>query len=119
MMPVQNQALPASRAVRGMVESGERLRSRSGRAMSPVPRLTMGTDRALLNTLARLHAWLLAEAIEEARVQGPAFHQTLLRGMNARRLSPSDLDTLNLMLFDHENGPGFDHRTVPATSPAA
>lgn len=100
---------------RGMVGTGERLQSRSGRAMAPVPRLAMGSGRVTLNTLVRLNGWLIDEARAEASAQGNAFHTTLLKGMNPKKLSPSDLDTLNLMLFDHEDGPGPEHR-LPTTA---
>lgn len=104
---------------RGMVGSGERLISRSGRAMAPVPRLAQGSNRAVYNTLLRLHGWLLDEARAEALVQGHRFHATLLKGMHPKKLSPSDVETLNLMLFDHEYGPGPEHRVSSLTTGVA
>jgi len=83
-----------------MLESGMQLRSPSGRALSPVPRIDATTNGTTRFTQARIDQWLHHEATEEALVlrQDAELKLTLLAGMDPRRLTDSDRTFLNWYL---------------------
>jgi hypothetical protein len=99
-----------------MIGSGERLRSKSRRRLSPVPTINTHTERSTRATLARVATWLVEEARAEARATRDDWAATLLRGCNPRNLSQSDMDTLNHFLFGDVDGPGPEHREAPHPS---
>lgn len=94
----------------GLISSGEVLRSESGRVMAPFPRVDTTTARKANASVLRTREWLLDEARKE--VAGDDYRTTLLAGLDAKRLSPSDMDVLNDVLFGDEKGPKARHRSV-------
>lgn len=86
------------------IGTGDHLLSKSGRALAPVPRLALDTDRKCKASLKRLREWLLTEAREECRSNADDYALTLFSGLVATQLSPSDVSLLNEYLFGHCDG---------------
>ena len=92
---------PGNRLV---IETGVVLRTKSGRETSPAPKIDASSDRKANATILRMNAWLLDEAKKEAEASGLTFVSTLLNGINPARMSQSDQDQVNLVLFDDPEG---------------
>lgn len=86
-----------------VLSTGVKLRSKSGRELSPVPKIDASGPRKTVNTLKRVNEWLLEEAKKE--VAGNSFQETLLRAIDLGNLSQSDQDTMNDLLFGDPLGP--------------
>lgn len=82
-----------------MVATGDVLTSPSGRTMSPVPKVDATSDRKTQNTMRRVDQWMHNEAVAEASATGNEYLGTLLDAMNPKRLSQSDRDSLNDILY--------------------
>lgn len=97
-----------------MLETGIRLKSKSGRELSPAPKIDTSTKGKLTNSMKRVNQWLLDEAIKENPEEDPFETGTtnplpgMLRGMDPNNLSQSDKDTINLALFGEHTGPSAD-----------
>lgn len=80
-----------------MPTQGELLTTKSGRQAAPYPNFDMSTQRKTHNSLRRLHKWLWTEALAE--VKDNDYLTTFVEALNWRKLSPSDIDSLNDILF--------------------
>jgi len=71
----------------------------TGRLTTPFPRLDFGTERKASNTVKRVDAWLLDNAVSEALARG---NDTVARALSAHRRKPTqaDKDSAELILFD-------------------
>lgn len=107
----QNTSSADKRIRDGMVESGERLLSASGRELSPAPKIDTTGPGKLNNSSKRLNNWMYEEALKEARETGNNWNETLLRAIDPNRMSQSDQDTLNSLLFGEPDGPTGRNRT--------
>lgn len=107
----QNTSSADKRIRDGMVESGERLLSASGRELSPAPKIDTTGPGKLNNSSKRLNNWMYEEALKEARETGNNWNETLLRAIDPNRMSQSDQDTLNSLLFGDPDGPTERNRT--------
>ncbi len=87
-------------ATNKMIGTGELLVSKTGRQLSPVPKINSTTNRKAKATISRIDVWLLTEATQEA--MGNDYLQTILGGINIKNISPSDRDILNDILFGSE-----------------
>ena len=79
--------------------AGEVASTSSGRSTTPFPRIEMGSDRKAGNTLKRVRAWLIENAIAEAVARGDKFNRRSFEQARASA-SPADLDSAELYLFD-------------------
>ncbi len=109
---------PEAPADRLVVETGVVLRSQSGREMAPAPKVDTTGVRKTQNTVGRIDAWLLDEAKKEATAADNDYLGTLLGGINPKKMSQSDRDTINDVLFGDEDGATAANR-IPATEPPA
>lgn len=91
------------------IGTGDRLVSQSGRQLAPVPKIDLGSDRKTQNTLKRIDAWLVDEAVKEAEATGNDFVLTQMRALDPNNLSPSDRDAANLVLFGSPSGATADN----------
>jgi hypothetical protein len=94
----------------GMVGSGDRFRTVSGRLMAPAPKIDATTNGKTHASIRRMNAWLLNEAKKEAAATGNDYLATLLSAINLKNISQSDTDTLNMVLFGDEMGPASNQR---------
>lgn len=94
----------------GVIESGEPLYSVSGRRLSPAPNFDTTGPRKLSNSQKRLNNWMYEEAVKEAEETGNDWNATLLRAIDPNRMSKSDQDTLNSLLFGDPDGPTTQNR---------
>lgn len=120
----QNTSSADKRIRDGMVESGEKLLSASGRELSPVPKIDTTGPGKLNNSSKRLNNWMYEEALKEAREARNDWNETLLRAIDPNKMSQSDQDTLNSLLFGDPDGPTERNRTgnqqsVPETAETA
>lgn len=84
-----------------MIGTGQRMRSQSGREIV-APKIASGSDMQARNTLKRMDAWLHTEALAEAKATRNDYLETLLKGINPKRMSPADRDMVNIALFGSE-----------------
>lgn len=87
---------------RRVISTGVRLRTVSGRITSPAPKIEATSDRKTKNTLNRMYGWLLDEAKIEAKDNEHV--SLLLKGIDPKRLSQSDQDLINEVLFGNPDG---------------
>jgi len=66
---------------------------------SPFPKINLKSERAATNTLARVDAWLLANAIAEAESRGDRFNLIQFRAENAKSIPQASKDAMELYLF--------------------
>ena len=96
---------------RGLIEPGDRLRSRSGRELSPAPKFSPAqSDRTATNAIRKIDTWLLDEARKEAVATKNDHLTTLLKGLDTKNFTPSDRDTVNEVLFGRTEGPDAANR---------
>jgi len=74
----------------------------SGRMIPAPPALRMESDRKLNVDLKKLEAWLVEQAIDEAKAIGNDLAVTMFGGARGRTLSQSDKDGMNVLLFGEE-----------------
>jgi len=86
-----------------IIGTGTVLRTISGRETSPAPKIDGENNRKIINSVARMDAWLLDEARKE--VAGNDYQTTLLKGIDPKSMSQSDRDTVNSLLFGDPDGP--------------
>lgn len=77
---------------------GEAVLTSTWRTTTPFPRTDCQTETRLLNTITRIHRWLLENAANEARARGNKVLERVFRS-NLNRPSPADLDFAELYLF--------------------
>ena len=85
--------------------TADRLRTHSGREMAPVPRIDLSSNGKLHNSIKRMKEWLIEEARTEAAATHNSYVTTLFQAMRVDNLSMSDVDSLNLYLFNATDGP--------------
>lgn len=92
--PAAPAATPKPAPDNGMVSSGEKLRTVSGRIIT-APKI--GKSAAI--NIKKMNNWLHAEATTDAKESGDSWRLTLLNGINPDKTSQSDRDNLNLFVF--------------------
>lgn len=102
----------------GWIEPGEQLYSKSGRALSPVPKFNPGGG-GQGRRVDKVRKWLLSEARQE---QLPPSVNLWLRDavadMQPNNLSVMDADLLREVLFGDSLGPTAANRALPEPIPA-
>lgn len=83
-----------------MLSTGLIVKSVNGRTLSPAPRIDCTTDRKCKLTLDRVNEWLRKEAIEECKLLKNEFAQQMMELINIKNISKSDIDMMNMILFD-------------------
>lgn len=92
-----------------LLSTGDRLRSKSGRELSPVPKIDMTSDGRARNSIARMDRWLRDEALKEVEAEGNNYQRALLQAIDLKNVSPADRDTMNLILFGDADGPSREN----------
>ena len=76
----------------------------SGREVTLPPLKPAVTSRAVTAQVKAVDHWLYETALEDARVAGNDYLETMVKSMDHDNLSPADRDMLNDMLFGDERG---------------
>jgi len=104
---LKNEIAPKGEPIK--IGSGQVLQSQSGREMGPAPKIDLGTDRKIANSLKRIDAWLVKEALIEADQSADTNKNDFVTGqinaINLKNVSPADRDMLNVILFGDAVGP--------------
>lgn len=100
-------AAPSSTPRRGkvgeMLSSGEVVLTASGRATTPFPKVSMGTDRKTMNTVRAVDRWLLENAAAEARSRGDDTNARVFEAdAGAKSISPASKDSAEEYLFGEQ-----------------
>lgn len=87
-----------------MIGTGDILKSRSGRQLSPAPKIDGTGPRKTLNTIKRMDEWLKKEAIIELRERdNNDFGARQVEMIDLNNISQSDRDVINTTLWDDYN----------------
>lgn len=84
------------------VTSNEKLTTATGRETTPYPKINVSNNQKAGNSLKKGNQWLIDNAILEAKARNDDFNLMIFEGYDAKNLSPADIDSLNLYLFDDE-----------------
>lgn len=84
------------------LSSGEMVLTRTGRQTTPFPKLALDTHRKVINTLRKVDAWLLENAILEAEANKDKFNLCWLKQENVKNLPPASKDAMELYLFSDD-----------------
>lgn len=79
--------------------SGEVVSTTTGRDTTPFPKVDLTSDRRTVNTEKRVIAWLMGNAVEEARARNDSFNLRTFEQCRERP-SQSDRDAAESYLFD-------------------
>lgn len=101
--PVAEAVQPAEQ---GRVIVAGQIQTTSGRLITAPPTIRTDSNQKATADVKRVDAWLLGQGIAEATARNDDFAKTQFKGLDAKRLSPSDKDTLNEYLFG-ETDPQF------------
>jgi hypothetical protein len=84
--------------VGGKLAAGEKVLTATGRETTPFPKVDIDSNRKAINTVRRVDAWLMDNAILEAKARGDDFN---LLQFEANRVKPSqaDKDSAEMYLF--------------------
>jgi len=88
------------RAVNVDFTSGQIVETSTGRKTKPYPKVDNLSDRKAGNTVKRSDAWLIGEAMDEARSRGDEFNQRMFDNIDIDHISESDRESAKLYLFD-------------------
>ena len=72
--------------------------SKSGKKLTDLHPLNYSTNRNCTISNKKLYNWLIENALNEAK--NNSYLTTLVNAININNISKSDLDTLNLIIFD-------------------
>ncbi len=113
--PAEQQG-PRQGVVGDKLAAGEVVLSTTGRALTPFPKIGMGSPRAATLTEKRVEEWLMQNALDEARARGDDFNALQFEA-NLKKPSQADKDSAEYYLFD----PEFltDRQTDQAPEPPA
>ena len=81
--------------------SGEIVLTSTGAQTTPFPKVDLTTNRKAQNTVAKVDAWLVQNAIEEAKRRRDQFNLRQFEGIG-RRPSQADKDSAEIYLFLEE-----------------
>jgi hypothetical protein len=81
--------------------AGEVVLTSTGAMTTPFPKIDLTTNRKAQNTVANVDAWLIQNAIEEAKRRVDRFNLRQFEGIT-RKPSQSDKDSAELYLFMEE-----------------
>lgn len=82
-----------------MLESGQIVTTATGRRTTPFPKVTLNSPRAANSTMARVDAWLLANAVAEAEARSDRFNLLQFQAENPRGIPQASKDAMELYLF--------------------
>jgi hypothetical protein len=71
----------------------------SGRSIPNPPAIRLDSSRKAANDIKRIEAWLLTNAIAEAKTRGDDYNLTWMIGEKPGKLPPATVDNLNVYLF--------------------
>lgn len=93
---------PRQGEVGGMLSSNEVVLTATGRKTTPFPKVAVDTDRKAARTTKLADAWLMQNALDEARARGDEYNARQFE-RNLAKPSQSDKDSAELYLFDKES----------------
>ncbi|MBI9090129.1 MAG: PLxRFG domain-containing protein [Desulfobacterium sp.] len=112
--PEQKQTSPWPESFAAPTESHKDVKkTMTGRDTTPFPKLNMATSRTVNNSVKKHHAWLIKNAIEEAKARGDQTNLRMFNTQMGQKLSPADVDTAQGYLFDWE----VQKQPAPITTP--
>jgi len=79
--------------------TGEIALTATGRQTTPFPKVDFGTKGKATNTIARIDAWLIDNAIAEAGARVDEFNLPQFWQVNKKRPSQADKDSAEMYLF--------------------
>ncbi len=82
-----------------MLATDEVVTTQTGRETTPFPTLKFGTNRQATNTDKRVVAWLVNNAINEAKSRGDEFNTHQFEAINLKNVSKADKDSAEEYLF--------------------
>ena len=82
-----------------LVEQGEIILTKSGRKTTPFPNIDLSSNRKAQNSVKRVDAWLVKNALIEAEKNDNEFLSLLLSQIDLKNLSQSDKDMAEDALF--------------------
>ncbi len=82
--------------------AGEVVLTSGGRKTTPFPKIATDTDRKATATVRRVDAWLLENAIAEAKARGDDFNLGWMQRENPASLPPATKDSLEEYLFGEQ-----------------
>lgn len=82
--------------------AGDIVLTASGRETTPFPKIDLDSKGKATNTLKRVDAWLIDNAIKEAESRGDKFNLLQFRNVSLKNLSQADKDSAELYLFEKQ-----------------
>lgn len=82
-----------------MLASGQVVLTGTGRPTTPFPRIDISSERRAANTVKRVQAWLIGNALAEAQARGDTWMVRQLGCVDLGNLSTADMDSAHLYLF--------------------
>ena len=93
---------PKRGEIGGKLAVGEVVLTSSGRPTTPFPSFNFGTNRKAINSVRNVDAWLLQNAIDEARSRGDDYNLTIFSGESAKNLPQASKDSMEEYLFGEQ-----------------
>ena len=88
-----------------MLATDEVVATQTGRETTPFPTLRFGTDRKATNTDKRVTAWLINNAIDEAKSRGDEINTLQFEAIDLKNVSQADKDSAEEYLFGESVAP--------------
>lgn len=82
-----------------LLSEGDVRLTQTGRETTPFPKVDATTPRKTANAVKRAEAWLISNAVDEAKARGDDFNLLQFENMNLSNLSPADKDSAEMYLF--------------------
>lgn len=84
------------------LEAGQIVTTSSGRQTTPFPKVDMGSNGKANNTIKRVDAWLISNALAEAQSRGDTFNERQFQAVNNLNPTQSDKDSAEEYLFGEQ-----------------
>lgn len=82
-----------------ILSSGQVVRTLSGRATTPFPKIDTETNRKTIATVKKVDKWLFDNAIEEAKFRKDDFVLNQFKCENPAKMPQATKDSMHLYLF--------------------
>jgi hypothetical protein len=86
--------------VGGMYAAGQVVATVTGRHTTPFPHIDVTTERRAINTLRRVDAWLIGNAVAEAAARHDRFAGNQFKRVTVNDITTADRDLAELYLFE-------------------
>jgi hypothetical protein len=115
-------AAPRQGKIGDKLAAGEVVLTASGRATTPFPKVSMGSNRATTNTVRSVDRWLLENAAAEAQARGDDFNaRTFQADAQSKSMPPASKDAAEEYLFGQQPSvvPSILKPLSPSATPQA